>query len=636
MVALVIVVGAGCAADYFFNAEKIYKGVSVGSVDLSGKTLVEAEAAIDEAYAERLFAGRAIVYASEDLVGKVDVATELLEEEALADQISLETARENKQVWVVDAESMGASVATKDLVAQAYAVGREEGGLLARLGALVFGKELGVYCNFHPEEFDALVLDIDETLGMPRYDANIAIEDGVAVVKPGQDGNCLDQERFAAQLSDALLLSDTLDATLVAKVAPSAMRIVDEQAQAACDYVNSILGTQVSFAYDGEGWGVTKTALASWITTEVVSQGKGYALNLLIDQEAAKPSIVSFSNEFIGKRDVAVDFEKSGGQINVLTDGGVELPYVAGALQAIDEALFGAYRETVGLKHDPSLTKNTYIAEDLSMIQVAIEHGKAPKQLSFDEAFDQGLIVPVSSYTTTYYNNESTQNRVHNIHRAADIITDAIVQSGGGTWSFNDRAGFCGPDQGFLGAGVIIDGEIQDAVGGGICQVATTVFNAVYEGGYGIERRHAHSLHMDAYPDGRDAAVSYDDLDLVWRNDSASDVLMRCSYTDNTLTVTLFSVDPGYEVTHVDGDWKKTKDYATKKVVDENLYSGQSYVETKGTDAMQFAVFRTVTDADGQVIYEDSFYSSYGSVTEVVRVAPDYKETEAASSKSTS
>ena len=53
--------------------------------------------------------------------------------------------------------------------------------------------------------------------------------------------------------------------------------------------------------------------------------------------------------------------------------------------------------------------------------------------------------------------------------------------------------------------------------------VATTVFNAVYEAGYPIERRNNHSLYIASYPEGRDAAIAYPDIDLVWRNDTESE-----------------------------------------------------------------------------------------------------------------
>lgn len=80
-------------------------------------------------------------------------------------------------------------------------------------------------------------------------------------------------------------------------------------------------------------------------------------------------------------------------------------------------------------------------------------------------------------------------------------------------------------EAGFQAAHAIINGEYDDAIGGGICQVATTVFNAVYEAGYPVTERRNHSLYISSYPTGRDAASAYPDLDLTWVNDGTSDVL---------------------------------------------------------------------------------------------------------------
>ena len=162
VLALLLVFGAGCVADRFINGDKVYSGVSVGELDLSGKTKSEAASLIEEAYAQTLGSARVIVYASEDIVGTVDVETELLEEEALAEQISVEEARANKQIWAVDAESLGATVASDELAEEAFAIGREEGGLLTRLKALVLGVSLEPRCAFDQESLDALYEDWDE------------------------------------------------------------------------------------------------------------------------------------------------------------------------------------------------------------------------------------------------------------------------------------------------------------------------------------------------------------------------------------------------------------------------------------------------------------------------------------------
>ena len=174
-----------------------------------------------------------------------------------------------------------------------------------------------------------------------------------------------------------------------------------------------------------------------------------------------------------------------------------------------------------------------------------------------------------------------------------------------------------------MGAGAIIDGEYTDSVGGGICQVATTVFNAVYESGLPIKERHNHSLYIASYPQGRDAAVSYPELDLVWQNDTANDVLVKVSCSEGSVTATLYGVDSGYQVSTETGQWEKGKTHSSTTKVDDTLAPGTSYVKTRGTDGSTIEVTRTVKDAAGNIVRQDLFASVYDPVNEVVVKGPE-------------
>ena len=76
------------------------------------------------------------------------------------------------------------------------------------------------------------------------------------------------------------------------------------------------------------------------------------------------------------------------------------------------------------------------------------------------------------------------------------MLNNSIARADGGEWSFNDTVGEANEEAGFQAAHAIINGEYDDAIGGGIWQVATTVFNAVYEAGYPVTERRNHSLYI--------------------------------------------------------------------------------------------------------------------------------------------
>lgn len=628
LVALVAVLlfGGGFLVDWALNHGRVHSGVFVGDVDLSGKKIDEAERLIEERYGSLLENTRVVIFASDEAARTVDVDEEIAQEEALAEQVSVEEARENKKLWWTNAEQLGVALPSEELAEQAYQVGRGDGGSIARLKALFAERVIPIGASYNEERFEELASDIDLTIGDPRVDFDVAVEEGEARLVEGHDGYMVNRDAFRASL-DAAFFSDAVpDASFTASVEYAPLRITRDQAQTACDYANSALSTEVSFAYGDQSWTTSRVELGSWLTTEVKAVKNGYALDLLLDDAKAKPSLLSNIHWENAERAIAVDFEEADGTVSVLTDGTVEVPQLEEAVSLLDDALFSAYRESAGVPAGKVEASSDSISVEGGVCAVTVANGLAPESMTFDEALGFGLVSEVSSFTTEYVNSSSTENRRHNIHHAADIINNSIVQSGGGTWSFNERVGECTTEAGFLGAGAIVNGEYDDAVGGGICQVATTVFNSIYEGGYPIVRRYNHSLYIASYPTGRDAAIAYPDLDLVWRNDSTSDVLMRCSYTDSSLTVSLYSVDQGYVVSSTTGDWAEGEAYSTKTVVDEKAKPGSSRVETAGRNGRKITVHRIVKDAAGNVLIDDSFTSNYAPVTEVIVKGPDAVE----------
>ena len=105
-----------------------------------------------------------------------------------------------------------------------------------------------------------------------------------------------------------------------------------------------------------------------------------------------------------------------------------------------------------------------------------------------------------------------------NIHRGADLLNNTIVEPGA-TFSLNDTLGPRTAERGFVVAPVFY-GEFTEDVGGGVSQLATTVFNAVFFGGYEDVYHKPHTIYISRYPMGREATVNYPSVDLKFRNNT--------------------------------------------------------------------------------------------------------------------
>lgn len=120
----------------------------------------------------------------------------------------------------------------------------------------------------------------------------------------------------------------------------------------------------------------------------------------------------------------------------------------------------------------------------------------------------------------------SNQSRVNNVWLASSKINDVIV-SPGEIFSFNETVGPRTKERGFAEAGVIRNQQHDVDVGGGVCQVATTLYNAARVSGMTLVERHSHSLPVHYVEKGRDAAVVYGEKDLRFKNDTEHAVLIR-------------------------------------------------------------------------------------------------------------
>ena len=219
----------------------------------------------------------------------------------------------------------------------------------------------------------------------------------------------------------------------------------------------------------------------------------------------------------------------------------------------------------------------------------------AAAERSTADAQAMGITGVVGSYYTTY---GGIPSRLHNVALVAELIDGALVAPGK-TFSFNGTTGERTAEKGFEEAPVIINGELQTGLGGGICQVSTTVFNAVYEAGLQIDERTNHALYISHYPLGRDATVNYPDLDLKFTNDTDHWLLLRTFVGSGSLTVNLYGTPQDRRVETTAQPLRVVGAPPIKRVPDPTLEKGTAEVDEYGQPARSTSVSRKVYAADG-------------------------------------
>ncbi|GIO25960.1 VanW family protein [Ornithinibacillus bavariensis] len=144
----------------------------------------------------------------------------------------------------------------------------------------------------------------------------------------------------------------------------------------------------------------------------------------------------------------------------------------------------------------------------------------------------------IGSYVTYY--RPSNKERSHNIKLAAEAINNVVVFPGE-NFSFNKVVGKRTKEKGYLRAPVIVRGELSEDIGGGICQVSSTLFNAVSLKGIEIVERYSHSRNVPYVPPGKDATVSWWGPDFIFRNEYSHPILIRAKAIDGKMIVRIFS-----------------------------------------------------------------------------------------------
>jgi len=223
-----------------------------------------------------------------------------------------------------------------------------------------------------------------------------------------------------------------------------------------------------------------------------------------------------------------------------------------------------------------------------------------PAVLTTERAQALGIREVIGTFTTRH---PCCRGRVTNIHSIADLVDGHLVLPGE-TYSLNGEVGARDRARGFVPAPQILGGQFVDAVGGGVSQFATTMYNATFFAGLQDVEHTPHSYYISRYPEGREATVSSPAPDLKWRNDSDSGVLVTTSYTGTSITVTLWGTKRYDEVLALSSGRSRPRPFGTEYVTRPDCTS------SSGMSGFDITITRVMKNAGVQV-RRDSYTHRY-------------------------
>lgn len=408
-------------------------------------------------------------------------------------------------------ESLGLTLDRDATIDAALDMGRS-GSVLTRpfswLASLLSPRQAPVLVTVDEAKVRAVLAQNDPTGREAPIEPSITGAEGQIAVVPGQPGRGLVPGDVATAIPTAAR-SGELPIVVAAEPGQIPPQFDADDAEAVAEEARALTANALAVSAGSTRADIPPETLRTWLGSTATPE----ALVLDFDEERAFADL----GELLvgaGKRPVDAGFRVEGDQVIAIpgSTGTACCEDVAG--QLVIDALRSGGGSTVELP--------------LKVVQ--------PKR-TLAEAEALGIRQPVASFTTNY---PAGQSRVTNIHRISELVRGAVIEPGA-TFSVNGHVGPRTRGKGFALGGFINNGVLEEAVGGGVSQFATTLFNAAFFGGLDFAEYQAHSLYISRYPYGREATLSYPKPDLVLRNTTPYGVLIWPTFTDSSVTVTLYS-----------------------------------------------------------------------------------------------
>jgi vancomycin resistance protein YoaR len=409
---------------------------------------------------------------------------------------------------LVTATQAGISIDVAAAVRRAYGAGRVE----QRLLPYVWSSSLKA----------PLVIPASAPLPAPlkalervTTDARLRIaSDGTVTVTPAQTGAVIDPRQALDAIAGAALSGGTTAKVPAQTIQPA---VSTAAAEAAGARATALLSAPIVLAFRGKRVGTLDPAELAPLLRATATAG---TVALAVSRKGLEPLLA----------DVARAVERK--PVDATFKTGPKKAHLVAAKRGRELNLRGTAAAIA-------------IADQSHHVVVAVQGTDA--RFTTANARALGIKEAMFKVPITTQMGASSANRIWNVHLLARILDGHIIKAGE-TFDFNKVVGERTLARGFRVGQQIENGVLVPSVGGGVCQVATTIYDSAFYAGLKVTARLNHMFYLSHYPLGMDATVSWGGPELRFVNTLKHALLMRTSYTDSTLSVQLYGTREGIKV----------------------------------------------------------------------------------------
>ena len=563
-------------------AGRIFPGVSVAGVDLSGLSPAEAAVKLNQTL-------------TFPINGKI-------------------VFRDGANIWLTSPVELGMVFDASSSAQAAYRLGRSGNpisGLSSQLTSRKHGVDVAPVIIFDQRLAYAYINGLAATVNRPAMEASLKLEGTNVVAQPGQVGRQVDVDATLVFLSAQLQAFHDVEVPLVVTEQAPLIMDVSSQADAARAVLSAPLTlTMPNAAADDPGpWVFDQATLASLLTVKRVDNGGQPQVQLGLESGSFAKLLIPVAGQIDRKsKDARFYFDDNTRQLVLIENSTVG--------RAMDVPA------TIAAANDALLRGEHSLPLAVNEIQPAVPDTATADSLGIHEL--------ISSQTTYFY--DSIGERKTNIKIAAARFHGIFVAPGA-TFSMGAIMGDVTLDNGFAEAWIIYNGRTIKGVGGGVCQVSTTLFRTVLYAGFPILERVPHAYRVSYYERtagggrdpllaGMDATVYFPLVDFKFVNDSPNWLLMETYFTDTSLTWKFYSTSDGRTVkVETTGPRNIVPAPAPLFEVNPDLNPDQMKQVDWAADGSDVLVTRTVM-LNGAVYFTDTFQTHYEPWQAVCQFGP--------------
>ncbi|HSG85058.1 MAG TPA: VanW family protein [Candidatus Limnocylindrales bacterium] len=578
LVALLLGTGAIYAYDRQYDG-RVLPGVQVGGVDLGGMDRDEAIAALEAAYTSAR-QGVAVIEAGS--VAEVTIPYEdfgrRLDAEAVAD-LALAAGRSgNPLERAVSQARTALNGATVEPI-----IVIDEAALAARVERSI------------------------QRLELQPVDGSIIFGEEGIEISPARWGRTFDHEAIIAEIAAAARSTDAPPEIRVAAMPTTTPPVIDDVDTTIARTTAERMIADVVLVDGDDTWSIEAPKVQAWLSFGMTEDG---AIEPVVDQAKVEADLAP----------VAKDLERA--------------PRNASYLVGKSGAIVGVTPSRTGRSLDATATTTAIVAALEARAAGLPEPALAPAVVTTQPALTTEeaekvapQMVRISTWRTYFPIGESNFYGA-NIWIPSSII-DGTVLAPGETFDFWRTVGEVSRARGYGSGGAIINGktEVTGALAGGICSTSTTLFNAALRAGLKMVERGPHYYYIERYPLGLDATVwksGGSQQSMAFTNDTKYPILIRGINTRDGnagyVRFDLYSVPTERKVTFTTPIVKDVIKATTRTVTTTELKPGQRKTEEYPHDGKKVWVTRTVRDASGAIIHQETWYSHYKPVDGVILV----------------